>query len=268
MISRSLQFLQSKIKPLGLLGLLIGLLAIFWLVFVFNSTPKSQKTALPAPANLSANWQTPNSIALNWDDVFLPGKNITYEVRLQSSAKKLSFLGLTTSEFETPNDADFDRTQTQQISVRSLGGTQTSAWTTTTLYPSLLDYSLPEGQYSLTIAQNEAQRQRGLSQREKLPANWGMLFIFENLGDHGIWMKDMNFAIDVIWLNANFEIVDLKENVLPSSYPTTYRAPRLSLYIMELNAGQISANDLVVGQKLDLPSFLQISFHLTGLLQL
>ena len=51
------------------------------------------------------------------------------------------------------------------------------------------------------LALTDEEKARGLSGRESLDEDEGMLFVFDVPGNYGFWMKDMNFAIDIIWLN-------------------------------------------------------------------
>ena len=72
--------------------------------------------------------------------------------------------------------------------------------------------------FVVEVAQTEKERIQGLSGRNEMP-NDGMFFIFDKDGRHGIWMKDMQFPIDILWLGSDFAVVDFKENVLPNTYP-------------------------------------------------
>lgn len=107
--------------------------------------------------------------------------------------------------------------------------------------------------YTLEIAANDSDRIRGLSGRQSLPLNHGLLFIFEEIGNHGIWMKDMNFPIDIIWLNGERQIVGLATDVQPESYPETFYAPQPSILIIEVNAGDVLRQGLKIGDSLQLP---------------
>lgn len=72
-----------------------------------------------------------------------------------------------------------------------------------------------------------------------------MLFIFENEGRHAIWMQNMQFAIDVLWLDEKLKIIDIKENLKPCTsifncpeYPPKKEAK----YIIELSQGAVKRN--------------------------
>jgi len=102
----------------------------------------------------------------------------------------------------------------------------------------------------LETATSVETRAKGLSGRAVLPRNQGMLFIFESPGNHCFWMKDMRFAIDIVWLNQAREVVQIKERVQPSSYPEAFCSAERSSYGIELNAGQAAAHGIKVGQTL------------------
>ena len=97
------------------------------------------------------------------------------------------------------------------------------------------------------IARTKAERVRGLSGRAALAAGRGMLFIFPASGRHGIWMRDMNFAIDIIWLNEAKKIVHLKRSVSPDTYPESFRPSEPARYVLELSAGWSAEHGLRVG---------------------
>jgi len=65
------------------------------------------------------------------------------------------------------------------------------------------------------IADTNLLRQKGLSNRDSLEEGKGMLFIFETQNIRPtFWMKDMQFAIDIIWINDN-QISQIMKNVRP-----------------------------------------------------
>lgn len=105
---------------------------------------------------------------------------------------------------------------------------------------------------TLEVADSLKERREGLSGREKLPKGTALLFIFPEEGIHGIWMKDMNFALDIIWLDADFEVVNFKKNVSPDTYPTVFEPERPALYVLETNPGFVDEFGIKIGQKIDL----------------
>ncbi len=100
---------------------------------------------------------------------------------------------------------------------------------------------------AITRAVTVAQRQQGLSNREHLAPNHGMLFVFDTPDRHGIWMKDMRFPIDILWLDPNGTVVDLQSNVSPETYPTVFTPKMPAQYVLELPAGFSQNHDVRIG---------------------
>lgn len=105
---------------------------------------------------------------------------------------------------------------------------------------------------NIEIADEPAERELGLSGRASLDPNAGLLFDFKTLGYHGIWMKDMAFAIDIIWMDQSQRVVHIEKNVAPATYPHTFKPTQLAYYVLEVNAGWADNHDLKVGDKLNL----------------
>lgn len=87
------------------------------------------------------------------------------------------------------------------------------------------------------IADTAETRARGLSGRETLPRDEGMLFIFESNGIYSFWMKDMNFSIDILWISSAGKIVDMSSRVSPATYPAVFTSRAPARYVLELPAG-------------------------------
>ena len=87
------------------------------------------------------------------------------------------------------------------------------------------------------IAQTPEQKATGLSHRPALAEGRGMLFIFDTDGGHGIWMKDMQFPIDIIWIDAAMKVVHIEKSVAPDTYPEVFDSPTPARYVLEVPAG-------------------------------
>jgi uncharacterized membrane protein (UPF0127 family) len=94
---------------------------------------------------------------------------------------------------------------------------------------------------------------KGLSGRKRLQDGTGMLFIFPELKEHTMWMPDMNFPLDVIWLDEQLSIVHISYGLTPCEPDQT--CPSVSsiystLYAIEVVAGQAAAYQFRLGQDL------------------
>ena len=96
----------------------------------------------------------------------------------------------------------------------------------------------------IELADTFRKRVQGLSGRIALEENKGLFFVFDESDFHSIWMKEMFFPIDIIWIDENLHIVDIKENALPQSYPETFRPQVPARYILEIHAGFADEFDL------------------------
>ncbi len=101
------------------------------------------------------------------------------------------------------------------------------------------------------VADIDEERTLGLSGRESLAENTGLLFVFETEGYHGIWMKDMNFPIDIAWLDKNKKIIHIEHNVAPDTYPKVFNPPTPSLYVLETNAGVFNSHQINLGTEIE-----------------
>lgn len=105
---------------------------------------------------------------------------------------------------------------------------------------------------NVKVVISASERKKGLSGHDSLPINSGMLFVFDKSAKWGIWMKDMKFPIDIIWIGQDKRIVDIAANALPEpgkkdAELTVYRPQNDSKYILEINAGLANLNNLKVG---------------------
>ena len=103
------------------------------------------------------------------------------------------------------------------------------------------------------VADTLSKRRLGLGKRSNLKRNWGMLFVFDKLKAHHFWMKDMNFPLDIIWLNNN-RIVHIIENANPSN--SGVNLPILkplepANFVLEIAAGQANKLKLKKGDFLN-----------------
>ena len=80
---------------------------------------------------------------------------------------------------------------------------------------------------------------------------WFVLFVFSKPDRYSFWMKDMNFPIDMIWLNQNRQVVFLEKDAQPASYPATFVSNTDAEYVLEVNAGFAEKNNLEEGDHVE-----------------
>lgn len=102
------------------------------------------------------------------------------------------------------------------------------------------------------LADTEEKRIKGFGGLSSIPRGYGMFFIFDSSGYQSIWMKDMLFSIDIIWIDENNKIVRIEKNISPDTYPKIFTAPDKARFVLELNAGMSESYDLKADDKLTL----------------
>lgn len=100
----------------------------------------------------------------------------------------------------------------------------------------------------LEIADTESLRQKGLSGRNFLAGGEGVLFVFERPAFHGFWMKDMKFAIDILWFDKECVLVSKNVGVRPETFPEVFYPDKEVMYVLETNALASEAFQFVEGK--------------------
>ena len=106
---------------------------------------------------------------------------------------------------------------------------------------------------AVAVADTSSSQSRGLSGREKLEPNEGMLFVFPKPALSGFWMKDMRFPIDIIYFDADRRIVDVWEDATPESYPKVFTPRVHAQFVLEVPAGFFADHHLKVGNIIEIP---------------
>ena len=115
-----------------------------------------------------------------------------------------------------------------------------------------VEIEIPNGvpiRVDVQLAETEAEKIQGLSGRKYLGDYEGMLFINESDVNSPFWMKDMLIPLDIIFIDSENYIVDVKNgqqpcepNFCPSIYPKQeYR------YVLEVNAQFCEINGIEEG---------------------
>lgn len=95
---------------------------------------------------------------------------------------------------------------------------------------------------------------QGLSGRENIGSD-GMLFVMSQKTTHRFWMIDMQFPLDMVWLDdrtvvgITSQVPIPQPHVLPQDLPR-YPSPQASNLVLELNADQATQCNIVQGEKL------------------
>ncbi|OHA89294.1 MAG: hypothetical protein A2653_01210 [Candidatus Zambryskibacteria bacterium RIFCSPHIGHO2_01_FULL_43_25] len=102
---------------------------------------------------------------------------------------------------------------------------------------------------NVAIADSPEEQAKGLSDQLPIESHQGLLITFQSSGIYSIWMKDMKFALDAIWIDKNGEVVDIKTNLTPETYPAVFTPRVPALYILEIPAGSVENFGIKIGDK-------------------
>lgn len=107
-----------------------------------------------------------------------------------------------------------------------------------------------ENIFQAEIASSLEKRNQGLSGRKKLCEKCSMLFLFSEKGLHSFWMKEMNFDLDMIWIDED-EIVDIAKDVSRKKEREIIKPSREADKVLEINAGLADRLGIRVGDKIE-----------------
>lgn len=110
----------------------------------------------------------------------------------------------------------------------------------------------PKGIITIEKADSPELRYKGLSGRSSLGQDEGMMFYFDNpSSSHCLVMRDMKFAIDMVWLNDEKEVITIKQNATPDTYPEQIFCPDSDAsYVLEIPSGRSEALGIDIGETL------------------
>lgn len=111
------------------------------------------------------------------------------------------------------------------------------------------------------IADTKPLQTRGLMFQEKLPYDQGMLFVFEDEGVRSMWMLNMQFALDLLWIDANGNVLHIEKDTQPckSALETmtctfTNGNDEVAKYVLEVTSGFVDKYNITEHSKLEIIS--------------
>ncbi|MEX0649014.1 MAG: DUF192 domain-containing protein [Balneolaceae bacterium] len=114
-------------------------------------------------------------------------------------------------------------------------------------YISEVSFIKPDGEIAATvtvaIADDDHTRNLGLMDVQNLPEDSGMLFIFEDEEPRSFWMANTPLPLDIIYANADHEIVRIHRNTPPYSNES-FTSEEPAMYVVEVNAGFTIRHDI------------------------
>lgn len=99
--------------------------------------------------------------------------------------------------------------------------------------------------YNVSIAKNEEDQIKGLQGVHTLPEDEGILFVFEESGDVGFWMKDTLIPLDIIYINDDDEVISVEQGIPGDETILEHSDVK---YVLEVNKD----SGIKVGDELDI----------------
>ncbi|MDO8561723.1 MAG: DUF192 domain-containing protein [bacterium] len=90
--------------------------------------------------------------------------------------------------------------------------------------------------FHVWVARTASEREASLNNKNGMPENTGMVFVFDTDGTYEVSTAKMHFPVDVLWLNREGSVVSLEREV-PPGRELSVRPPLPARYVLLLNAG-------------------------------
>lgn len=97
---------------------------------------------------------------------------------------------------------------------------------------------------------SDSKKEKGLGGRKKLCKDCSMLFIFSRQGYWEFWMKEMNFNLDIVWIDGN-RIIKIEKNVDKNSKNKIYPESPADK-VLELNSGIADEKGIEIGDLVEI----------------
>ncbi len=103
------------------------------------------------------------------------------------------------------------------------------------------------------VADTPDTRQTGLMNRESLPDDSGMLFVFDETRPVDMWMKNTLIPLDMLFLDESGRVVRIGANAQPLSLALVSSGEPVR-YVLELNGGAAAQYGAKPGSRLEHPA--------------
>ena len=103
---------------------------------------------------------------------------------------------------------------------------------------------------NVEVATTIDERACGLSHREYLAADHGMLFVYDDERTLSFWMKDTKIPLSIAFLNSEREMLEIQQ-MIPNQTAQRYTSAHPARYALEVNQGWFASRGIDVGTRLD-----------------
>lgn len=106
--------------------------------------------------------------------------------------------------------------------------------------------------FQIEIASTSEEIEHGLMFRENMPADDGMLFLFEEAEEVSFWMKNTRIPLDMVFIAPDGKIIKIHENAAPHSLDHV-SSEGVVIAVLEINGGRAAALGIKAGDRVELP---------------
>lgn len=251
-----MKFLKNYSLPLIMLGGLVYL--VFMLITLPKSmtqqaqqnVPQGDEFIMPAPDPSTSTLAPAESAEMvdlekQWDDIIEIDEKVTSSYKKSASSKKSA--------------TSSDKASDKAISVPSpIEGKEPVDYNQPQKLPSEpLVVNLAAGEVvhlEVEVATEPRELLTGLMYREEIPANTGMLFLFDEVKEHGFWMKNTFAPLDIIFITQEGLIHKIHENAVPGDLALVKSEGEV-MAVLEIGGGEAAKLGLNKGDKIESTSF-------------
>ncbi len=107
--------------------------------------------------------------------------------------------------------------------------------------------------FTVWLADTPPRQAQGLMFVRSLPPMRGMLFVYDDLREIGMWMKNTYIELDMVFIGADGKIQQITERTTPHSL-ATIRSNSPAWAVLEIAGGEARRLGLKVGQRVSHPA--------------
>ncbi len=111
-----------------------------------------------------------------------------------------------------------------------------------------------QAQFTIELADDDAERGRGLMFRESMPQRAGMLFVYERPQSVSFWMRNTLIPLDMIFVDKTGIVQRVHSNAVPLDETPIFGGDNI-LAVLEINGGLALQYGIAAGTLLQHPSF-------------
>jgi uncharacterized membrane protein (UPF0127 family) len=110
-----------------------------------------------------------------------------------------------------------------------------------------------QAQFTIEVADTNAERSKGLMNRESMPKSAGMLFVYPRPKTAGFWMKNTLIPLDMIFMDRTGTVQHIHHRAQPGDLQPKFGGDNIQ-YVLEINGGLAEQMGMAPGTQLRHPA--------------